>query len=253
MAKQRTREEVASMPFSWSYSALKNYETCPNRHLHVDLLRDIAEPESESLEWGNVLHAAMASAIGTDDNDSRSWRDKIVKKPLSGALTAYQPWVTRFEALRESGKSVFTELGLAMTSGFQPCAWFAPDAWYRAKIDVSLVDGGTNAIAFDWKTGKRLHDSPQLMLTAILMFVHYPALQNVGAVFVWLKDMDPADPFKCVDKEVFRREDMATMWTGIAPRVALLKAARHEMNYPPKPGYLCRRWCPVTTCEHHGK
>ena len=34
--------------FAWSYSKLKNFETCPKRSWHLDVARDIKEPEGEA-------------------------------------------------------------------------------------------------------------------------------------------------------------------------------------------------------------
>jgi ATP-dependent helicase/DNAse subunit B len=80
-----TRDPFAK-PFAWSYSRLKSYETCPYKHLRIDIMRDVKEPESDDLKWGNRLHDAMARAIGTDDNDSRPPRDRIVETPLAPEL-----------------------------------------------------------------------------------------------------------------------------------------------------------------------
>ena len=38
--------------FSWSYTKLKNYETCPKRHFHYDVRKDIKEPEGEARREG---------------------------------------------------------------------------------------------------------------------------------------------------------------------------------------------------------
>ena len=242
--------------FAWSYSRLKNYETCPFRHLKVDLLREIKEPESDALLWGNYLHNAMAKAIGTDDNDKRAPRDRIIHAPLPADMAHYQHWVDYISASRTKGATVLTECALAMTRDFAPCEWFSPAAWYRAKVDVLVLSPGVNVAAtYDWKTGKRLDDSPQLAMTALLLFAHYPALEAVRAEFVWCKDMplDREGMLRSVDRAMYYRADQAAIWNGLAGRVRNLEGAFIERKFDPLPSGLCRRWCPVTSCAHHGK
>lgn len=243
-----------SKPFAWSYSKLKNYETCPKRHYHCDLMRDVSEEESEALTWGNMLHDALASAIGTDDNHERAPRERVKPAPLPPDLARYQPWVARISGARSAGARVLVEQSLAITRDFKACAWFDRSAWFRTKIDVTvLTPDGRAAAAYDWKTGKRVEDSPQLLMSAIAVMLHNPSIEAVRTEFVWLKDMRDDAPFDCVDRVAFRRPDIAHEWARLVPRVKNLEQAFQERAYPPRPGFLCRRWCPVTQCEHHGK
>ena len=52
--------------------------------------------------------------------------------------------------------------------------------------------------------------------------------------------------------ETFAREDMPGMWRSLWPRIQALEAAHNTTTYPARPGGLCRSWCPVNTCPHHG-
>lgn len=244
-------------PFAWSYSKLKNYETCPKRHYHVDLMRDIREEMSEEVLWGNRLHDALAKAIGTDDNALRDRRDQITQAPLPPEFQHYAPWAQRFRKAREANARVYTELSLAITRQFQPCPWFDPAAWYRAKVDAMLVTQDTkHAFAADWKTGKRKEDSPQLMMTALTVFAHYPQVEAIRTEFVWLKEWngldDKASMERVMERVSFRRADMVEMWNSIALRAARLETAFANRHYPEKPSGICRSWCPVVQCPSHG-
>jgi hypothetical protein len=240
-------------PFAWSYSKLKNFESCPKRHYHLDLVRDIVEPESDALQWGNHFHDAVANAIGTDDNAKRSPRERLNEAPLPTPLARYHPLVQQFHNARSRGAQVFAEMSLAITRDFQSTEWFAKDAWYRAKVDVLVMTHDFQfAAATDWKTGKRLDDTPQLMLTAMATMIHYPAINAVRTEYVWVKEFSESDPFRCADRKTFAREQIPDIWGNLAPRVKLLERAFVERQYPPKPGALCRRWCPVTVCPYHG-
>ena len=53
---------VESAP-AWSYSALKNFETCAKRYYHYNVAKDVREPESEQLLAGNQLHAHFEARI----------------------------------------------------------------------------------------------------------------------------------------------------------------------------------------------
>jgi hypothetical protein len=78
------------------------------------------------------------------------------------------------------------------------------------------------------------------------MFAHYPSLQMVRSEFIWLKD----DASSRAD---FSRADMPGMWKNLWPRIEALKHAHETNEYPAKPGYLCRKWCPVNKCPHYGE
>lgn len=247
------KASVFDKPFTWSYSKLKNFEVCPHRHEQIDLLKNITEPESEELKWGNFLHDALAAAIGTDDNDKRDPRDQIKPAPLPEALTEYQLEVDMVAGYRARNFKVYTELALAIDNQFMPCPWFdargtPPRAWYRAKVDALAIHPGGIAYAWDWKTGKPKEDDAQLAMTALLCFVHYPEIKSVVTSFVWLKEGHDVES----EKE-YRRDDMATIWNDIYPRVVRLANAFESRSYPMNPGGLCKSWCPVRTCPHNGK
>lgn len=214
--------------FSWSYSKLKNFESCPQRHHQVDILRAFKDEEGENLAWGNAVHDALAKAIGKG-------------VPLPAGMQAYQHWVDKMLA-GESTPDV--ELKLAITEDFQPCAFFDDKAWFRGIIDV-LKPAGAVALIGDWKAGKILEDSVQLALFAQLAFSHYPDLQKVRTEFIWLKH-------DATTREDFDRRDMQELWAALGPRVAALKQAHETGQYPVNPSGLCRRYCPVSSCAHHG-
>jgi hypothetical protein len=215
--------------FSWSYSKLKNYDTCPKRHEQVDLLKNYSEEGSEALVWGNAVHKALADALQNGT-------------PLPPEMVDYQKWVDK---LKSGPGKLFVEQKYAITKDFQPCAYFAHNVWYRGIGDAVRVDGAV-ALIVDFKTGKLLIDSSQLALMAQCIFAHFPAVRRVRTEFIWLKE-------DCSTPEIFNRADMSNMWLGLLPRVQELEEAARTMTYPPKPGKLCFRWCPVSSCAYHGK
>lgn len=216
--------------FAWSFSKLKNFEVCPKRHYEVDLAKNFTDEDGEALVWGNRVHKAMAVRLGKP------------KAPLPDDMALFEPWAKKVE---NGAGTLYVEQKYAITKDFMRCDWFAPVAWYRGIGDVVRVSGRV-ALVLDWKTGKILEDSVQLALMAQCIFAHFPEVQKVRSVYAWLKD-------DAETSEVFDRSDMSELWVGLLDRVWKLENAYKTQSYPPLPGRLCKRWCPVTSCPYHGK
>jgi len=229
-------------PFSWSYSKLKNYETCPKRHYNVDIIRSFKEDEGEALQWGNAVHKALANRI----------KGQV---PLPTPMKGFEKWAERVTSPGKSppAPTILVEQQLAIDENFAPTSWFANDAkragqnepWFRGIADVLKIKGSA-ALAIDWKTGKIIDDAPQLALLAACIFAHHPEIQKVRSEFIWLKE-------DASTREDFERTSMPAIWAGLWPRIEQLRRAHETLDYPPKPGFLCRRYCPVTSCVHHGE
>jgi hypothetical protein len=222
-------EGIAPPPkeWAWSYSKLKNYDVCPKRHYEVDILKnysDESEAGAAALQLGNDAHDALAKAC----------RDAV---PLPEKFKHYQVWVDR---VRGGPGQLLVEQKYAITRDFRPTTYFARDVWYRGIGDIVRIDGPV-ALVLDWKTGKILEDSVQLMLMAQCIFSHYPAVRRVRSEFVWLKE-------ECTTPEVFDRQEVANNWVELLPRVANLENASKTLTYPPKPGPFCKKYCPVDSC-----
>lgn len=231
MKIEGTPKPVRTKEWSWSYSKLKNFEVCPKRMYEIDVARNYIEPEDPDgpLAWGNRVHKALAQAL-------------TGAAPLPSEMEQYKGWVDR--VLRGSGQ-LFVEQKYAINRQFQKTAYFADDVWYRGVGDVVRING-TIALVLDWKTGKILEDSVQLMLMAQCLFSHFPDLTHVRSEFVWLKE-------ECTSPELFSRQEVAEQWMGLLDRVNALETAAKTMTYPPKPGFLCKKFCAVTSCPFHGK
>jgi hypothetical protein len=129
---------------------------------------------------------------------------------------------------------------------FQPVPWFDKRAWYRTKGDVVAVHKGGLAHLIDWKTGQIKEDQPQLAMSALVIFAHYPNVKRITSEFVWT-NFDDTTP------DSFDRENRSAVWAGIYPRVVRLAQAYESKSYPEKPSALCRKWCPVLACQHNGR
>lgn len=216
--------------WAWSFSRKNSYDTCPKRHYEVDVLKNFVE-DSEQLTWGNTVHKALADAC-------------TGKSPLPDTMKMYQKRVDEIAASTMPGR-LLVEQKYAITRDFKPTSYFAPDVWYRGICDVVRVNEPV-AFARDWKTGKVKHNSIQLMLMATCLFVHYPALRRVKTEFVWLQE-------DCVTPDLWDRRTIMQEWAVLLPEIAAMEKAYKALSFPPKPGKLCRKWCPVTSCPYHGK
>lgn len=217
------------MPFTWSYSKIKNSEECPKRYYEVDVTKNFKEDEGEALRYGNALHKEFAKAL-------------MNNTPLPPELSQFENWIDR---VRRGPGDLYVERKLALTKDFQPTGFFDKDVWYRGIGDVIRVWDDVGLV-LDWKTGKVLEDEAQLMLMAQCIFSFFPTVRIVQSQYVWLKH-------DCVTQRNYTRTDLKNDWIGMLDRVKTLETMHQSMNFPPKPGRLCARYCPVTSCKFHGK
>lgn len=217
-------------PFTWSYSRLKNYRTCPKRYFHCDVNKDVPFEETDEIKWGHDVHAALANRISKGiqlPEGMRQW-DKWAQQILTGA-----------------GK-IEVEQKMAFSETFEAKGYFEDGVWFRGVGDVIKISPDKMvAAAYDWKTGKIVEDSEQLQLMAQCVFSKHPEVQAVLTKFVWLKE-------DAETTQVFKRSDMPMFWVNLRPEIEALKQAEAELNFPATPNRLCGKYCPVMQCPHNG-
>ena len=223
---------VYRKPFTWSYSKLKNYRTCPKKHYHNDVIKDVPQETSDALEVGNAVHKAMELRI----------RDGI---PLPPAFAEYEPEALKVLAYQPPGTKILVEEQLAIRRDLTACGYWDKDVWYRSKGDLLKILG-IAAIAIDWKTGAIKEDLEQLALMASCVFAAYPDVQKIATRYVWLGNYAQTD---CN----FTRADMVKLWNGMLPEVQQYEQACTNEIFPPKPSGLCRNHCNVSSCQYFGK
>lgn len=218
------------MTIAWSFSSLSDYRTCPRQYHEVRVLKHFKQEDTTHNIWGNRVHEAIAEALG---NGSR----------LPADMDVWNPLIDGFRRLRGT---LSVENQLALTEGFQPCAWFAPNTWVRGIIDALWIRSDGVAQAVDWKTGKRKVNSDQLALFALLTFHHHPHVQEVRTMYVWLKT-GQSDPV------TYKREQIPELWQLFLTDVKRLESCMQTGTWVPKTSGLCSEWCPVVTCQFNGK
>jgi len=222
-------------PFSWSWSKLKNYRTCPKRHYEIDIAKHYRDADSDALKWGNQVHDAMAKYIGQGIE-------------LPTIMKRYKAWPENVVKLSQVGMDVRVEQSLAIAKDFGPCSYYAGEAWFRAKIDVlAMTPKKEAAITIDWKTGSKVQpEFEQLALSAQTVFAHFPTVEEVVAYYVWFgHDTHTV--------ETYHRDDMVKIWNALWPEINVMDDAWRTTTYPAKPSGLCINYCPVTNCPFYGK
>lgn len=214
---------------AWSYSQLTSFETCPYRHYRTKVKKDVTEPETDELRWGNRVHKALELRA----------RDGT---PLPTGMTQWEPIMDKLTA---APGELLVESQFALDEHFHRTDWFSKSTWLRFIIDFGKQTQH-RALLLDYKTGKVKHNIEQLRLMAAGVMEIFPDLKEVVCGYVWLKDHK-------VTKERFVRDDKAAIWNGFIPRVSKLNEAHKTNNWPTNPSGLCKRHCPVLSCQHNGR
>lgn len=218
--------------FSWSWSSLDTWETCPRMYEWKYVLKNWG-PETEAQKWGNTVHSALEGRC-------------VFNEPLPEALTSLEKYGQIADSARAAGLLVIGEQDWAIDRNFKPCGSREWDVVYcRLKVDLGII-APKRAIFIDWKTGKPKEGSDQLALGAAIGFIQYPHLEEIETKFIWTINGQQTP-------SVYKRENSHNFWASFLPRVNAMEKAWTLKQFPPTPNYLCRAHCDVKTCEHNGK
>lgn len=216
---------------AWSYSRLDGYETCPKKFWHTSVNKDVPFEETEAMRYGKLVHKALEDRVGKN-------------KPLPLNMRYLEKYAG---ALASATGEKLTEQQLAIDTAFEPCDWFSKETWCRAIIDLAIVNG-PKAVVFDYKTGKIKDDFTQLRLAGVLLMLHMPEIQMVDLAYLWTKEK------KITRYEwTMTRDDIKTVMAELLPRIKKYEKAHRTESFPARPGFLCKRYCPVVACPHHGE
>ena len=230
-------------PFSWSFSRVQNFLTCPKKYFHTQVAKDVVEVY-EHRAYGDEVHKMM--------------EERLMKaRPLGPAYAHWERWAD--EILSDVDRTVVTlacEKELGITADFKPCEYFdkTVPVWSRAKIDVLKVYPDGRAYIADWKTGKVKEDNDQLLLMALFTMIHYPQVKTIDAEFIFLKeDEGPHVPRNdCVYGVRVTQEDVMEFWHRYRRYVQSLEKAHQTLEFAPQESGLCKRHCPVKSCRFNG-
>jgi len=216
----------------WSYSGLKDYENCPRKYHEVKILKRYPREETDATLYGTQLHEQAELHIKE-------------ARPLDPAFKLLQPTMDALNAM--PGRKI-TEMEMALTADLTPCEFKAPNYWVRGIADLVIVDDeNLTARVFDYKSGSDKYPDPdQLTLMSLMLFKIHPHIRHItsGLLFV-LKGT--------VTKHRVNSEQQDALWWRYRERVGRIDASMANGVWNPKQSGLCRKYCPVTTCEFCGR
>lgn len=226
-------------PLPWSFSALSDFLNCPKAYYRKRVAKDVLDPPNDAGLAGDYVHRAFEDYLNNHTPLPTTYPDDIKDWP-SGLKppAAYEDYLN---AIAAHPGQMLVECKYAITKDMVPCEFLADDVWCRCIIDVLCIDGQT-ARVIDHKTGKRKHDTRQLKLCALMVFIHHPEVQIVQTGYAWLKD-------EAIDRETYVRVNEAELWQEFLPDLQRYKEAYRAETFVPRPSGLCNGWCPVTDCE----
>lgn len=216
--------------FAWSYSRIKNFETCPRQYHEVNVLKKHPFRETPETRYGNEFHKSAEDYVKSDT-------------PLPGKFAHYEKLL---QALKDKPGEKHCELKFGMTEDLKPCGYFDRQVWFRGIADLLIIDGDT-ATVVDYKTGKsaRYADPDQLELMALCVFAHFPKVKRVRAGLVFVVA-------NALRKETYTVDTQEAKWGQWFQRVGAMQAAHKSGVFNPRPSGLCRAHCPVVECPHNG-
>lgn len=217
-------------PYTWSYSSMDLFKQCPHKYYRLRIKKDIKEPPSDAIRYGQEMHKAAEDFI-------------LVGTPLAEKFKFLEPMLV---TLQNYKGTKYCEYKMGLTRALEPCEFFAPDVWWRGIVDYLCVDGEL-AIMVDYKTGKssKYADTKQLEIMSLAVFKHFPQVKKVraGLMFVIAKDFV---------KDKYEVQNSDKYWQRWLVDTAQLERTLEADVWNPRPNFTCKKWCPVKDCIHNG-
>lgn len=217
----------------WSYSSLKQFETCPFQYFRTRVKKDIKDEGNEATIYGKEMHLAAEEYIR--DGKPIPEKFKFIKEPL-GIVNAWK------------GEKL-CEYKLALREDLTPCDFFAKDVWWRGVADLVVIsECGTKAKVIDYKSSKntKYADMSQLDLLAAAVFIHFPKVMTIQAALLFLVCNEMVPPVPKKYEFMFSR----ATFTKVKPDVKRIEIAIDSGVWNKKESGLCKGWCKVEDCEN---
>ncbi len=225
-----------AVPLPWSHSSLSAFDTCGRQYEEYKVLRNFQDVKNPASLWGDRFHNEAEKYI-----EHRVQGDTQV---LPTDMIQYADYLEQF--CNRPGKTL-VEQEYGIDRYLRPCPFLGPNVWGRGIIDVLTLDGSV-ADVDDHKTGKKKSDPQQLLIFALLVFLHHPEINVCHTRFHWLQE----PPSTRVTAKTYTRAEMPAMWTQILPVLHRYADAFHSGTFRPRKSGLCRKHCGVSTCEYFG-
>ena len=222
---------MTSKPFFWSISRVKDYFTCPRQYEAKHILKKIKFEHTQATLWGNEVHKAF-------ENYTKS------KRAFAENTKHLQSMA---EGLSHIPGDHIGEQKHAFTREKELTKYFGADVYGRCIVDLTIKQD-RRALTADYKTGSPNYvDDDQITLSNLCTFLKYPDLDYVQGMYIFTKDLD------YIQKVTTTKAQVPQAWAEILNKVNKVEQAHAENAFPPKPSGLCKKWCPVHSCEYNGQ
>lgn len=217
------------MIISWSHSRLSEFEKCKYRAF---LLHDARIPEPQRpLPPGKLEHA--------NDRGTRIHEgcEAFVRGTGAMPLEAAKNFSAEMEMMQQlyAAGRVSLEGEWGMSQAWEPAEW--KTAWLRLKLDALVFISETDAIAIDYKSGKKfgneIKHGEQLQLYQLVTFLRYPKLERVTTE-LWYFDVDD------LTSQTFTRSQGLRFQKSWDRRGTALTTCD---TFPPNPNMFSCRYC----------
>ena len=228
--KVNVLEKPMAPKFTWSYTALTDFENCPLGYAHKKYYKDVPFIETDALRDGNRKHTALEMYT------------KGIAQPAA-EIGVVKPYLKYVDAFKAQGGVLQAERAVTLTEQMKPTGWFDKDAWFRIKLDITLLRD-TRANIYDWKTGKQKEDMTQLQLCCASLAIVEPEVEDFTAKNIWLKN-------DVVDTGVkLHRSELKKVWMDTLARVHRMRQAWDSEVWQPKPSGLCPYCAYAPKCKY---
>jgi CRISPR/Cas system-associated exonuclease Cas4 (RecB family) len=211
--------------YTWSYSALKEYENCPKKYYEIRVAQNYTVVPSEQMIYGTEVHKAL---------------EDYVKDGKELALN-YLRFKPAADALIDIPGEKYPEYEMALFRDKTPCDFADSNRWVRGIVDLLIVDGDY-AFIVDYKTGSNKYPDPkQLRLMSLMTFAHFPNVNKIKAGLLFVMHGSFVT-------EEYTREDLDKSWAKFNGPLGRLDNSYDNNVWPPNPTPLCK-YCPVKSCD----
>jgi CRISPR/Cas system-associated exonuclease Cas4 (RecB family) len=211
--------------YTWSYSALKEYENCPKKYYEIRVAQNYTVIPSEQMIYGTEVHKAL---------------EDYVKDGKELALN-YLRFKPAADALIDIPGEKYPEYEMALFRDKTPCDFADSNRWVRGIVDLLIVDGDY-AFIVDYKTGSSKYPDPkQLRLMSLMTFAHFPNVNKIKAGLLFVMH-------GTFVTEEYTREELDKSWAKFNGPLGRLDNSYDNNVWPPNPTPLCK-YCPVKSCD----
>ena len=213
--------------FPLSFSSMSTFDTCPRQFQHLYVLKDVKNEGSAATIWGTKCHKQIEDYIkvGTE-----------ITEPVAQNALPY------LNSIKTQDAKVEWKWGL--TKDLEPCGFSAPDVAYHDTVNyLALLDGG-RAFVVEWEMDDTTDDFGKMDLFALATFIHYPDVQKIRGMYVWLKPNTHS-------KKDYTRADIEALKEQVQEKAKPVLHGVARGEFSTKPSGLCRGRCPVKECPEY--